>query len=164
MFNHLRHLRQQHPLLHAALRGTVNYMTAEAIGILGDKAGISLRHGRQNDPRYKEFVLGHPCLATLHSSLLAPIGEELAFRHVPSRMLDTRGKNGPQWITGTLVSLAFAAGHHGPHGVPVPQFLSGLSLWELQRKDGVKATIVAHSVRNTLGLTVRIIRWHRSAA
>ncbi|HJP81720.1 MAG TPA: CPBP family intramembrane glutamic endopeptidase [Candidatus Saccharimonadales bacterium] len=158
----LHHFRQEHPLLHAALRGMGDYVVSEAIGALGDKVGISLRHGRQADPRYKDLVLNHPCLATVHSSLVAPIGEELAFRRYPSRKLDARGKTGTQWSTGLITSLVFAAGHRGPYGFPLPQFLGGLSLWELQRKDGTAAAAVAHSVRNTFGLTIRIIRW-RSA-
>ena len=158
----LHGFRQKHPLVNAAFRGMLAFTASEVIGSLGDRCGVSLRHGKQQDPRYKKFVLGHPYLATIHSSLVAPIGEEIVFRHWPSCVLTAHGKNGAQWLAGAVASLAFASGHCGPYGVPVPHFISGMSLWDIQRKDGLKAAITAHAVRNTLGLAFRMVRWHRS--
>jgi|GEM_PF-4798667 len=162
MISKLARFRQRHPLLHATIRGVLGFVVSEGLGILGDKAGVSLRHGRAQDPRFKRFACKHPILTMIHGSLLAPIAEEAIYRQLPSYLLDRNERSGFQAPTAIGISLVFAAGHCGPYGIPVPQFLGGLNYWEIQRVDGYRYAVIAHSMRNTLGTVYHFYKWHTS--
>lgn len=159
MIGKLTRFRQQHPLLHATMRGVLGFVVSEGLGRLGDTVGMSLRHGRAEDPRFKRFVCNHPILTMIHGSFLAPIAEEAVYRRLPSYLLDKNGRSGLQTSAAIGISLVFAAGHCGPYGIPVPQFLGGLNYWEIQRVDGYRYAVIAHSVRNTLGAMYHFYKW-----
>lgn len=162
MINQLTVFRRRHPIAHAIGRGILGFAVSKSLGALGDKVGLSLRHGRETDPELKRFARKHPVLTVLHGSFIAPVGEEYVFRYLPSRALDKKGRSGFQASTAITISLVFAAGHYGPSGIPVPQFLGGLNSWEIQRADGYAYAVITHSVRNTLGTAYRYYKWHKA--
>jgi membrane protease YdiL (CAAX protease family) len=162
MIHKLTPFRRQHPMLHSICRGLLGFLLSESLSLCGDKIGISLRHGRGEDPRFKYFARQHPAFTVFHGSVISPIVEEAIFRYVPSCFLDRRGQYGLELPKGALISLIFAASHSGPFGIPVPQFISGLNYWEIQRIGGFKYAVIAHSTRNTLGAAYHFYKWHTS--
>lgn len=122
----------------------------------------------------------------VYSTVVAPIREEFAFRAVPSTMLDVVSRRshaegeGPmdvlahgtsqrtfsrgEVIAGALSSLAFAAVHNATakgydtKAVPLPQAMTGMTLWGLARKFGIGSSIAAHAGLNSFLFTLTRMR------
>jgi|EndMetStandDraft_7_1072992.scaffolds.fasta_scaffold163431_2 hypothetical protein len=132
----------------------------------------------ENNPNPEECVQQYQSPDSQAAEVMAtgPLIEEAAFRALPSALTDIFAKKGlskaidnlatgtgegygltrADVIGGAVSSLIFAGAHNftargfDTHMVPVPQFMSGLSFWYLQRKFGFLSNATAHVANNSI--------------
>lgn len=147
----VQELRDKYPVA-ATLVETVGLFAANTIVTeFASRHGLNLSHGRENMEARNRVIKNHPILATALLVGVAPAAEELAFRKIPSDMLDKRRNQGKtRWDVGTGIGLPFLAMHAGKDGVGAIQFGVGEYLWWKQRKRGYKHALLSHATYNTL--------------
>lgn len=100
-------------------------------------------------------------------SFVGPVAEEVAFRIMPSFALSQLSKEGDMWRVGIPSSLIFASLHSlegdengqisGFNSVPIQESGVGMFLWKLARQRGYLHPLLAHSILNSMSLTLGFI-------
>lgn len=152
-----------HPYVSAVAAGALHFAAGNAITHLGDKAGVSLRHGRSKSAVRTAVFEHHPVLSAVGLSVAVPVAEEIFWREAPARIAERfpDQPNIQRAIKLGVVAL-FALQHAGKDGVPVNQAIGGVLYQHLHDKNGVGASILAHTTNNTLAVGQHILKNYRS--
>ena len=143
---------EKHPYLATMGRAAIVFGARELLKVSAKKVGVELGHGRQNNPSREGLIHEHPVIATTLAVAVAPALEELAFRELPKRYLDTKDDMTPPRRRAAELGIAatFAIGHAGKDALPLTQLIGGLNYYDIHRKKGLAHSYVAHATNNAL--------------
>ena len=147
-----KNFSEKHPYAATIGRTALVYGARQLVKAAGKRYGVEFGHGRKDSRTRSQFIEEHPVLAGTLATVVAPVMEEIAFRELPKRYLDSKEDLPPiKRVAAELgVAAVFAAGHAGPNAVPLPQFIGGLNYLDIHRRHGLRHSIVAHVTNNTL--------------
>ena len=114
-----------------------------------------------------EYFRDKPIEGLLQAGALGPVIEEALFRALPSRIFTNKKDKRHKWEIGIPTSLLFAFAHNMRRkdlgklefvkSVPIAQFMAGLFWWYLMRKKGYSHAVMAHSINNTIPMSIGIL-------
>lgn len=119
-----------------------------------------------SDEKLLEWLKEKPIEGIIKGGILDPACEEALFRALPSRFLDKSDRS-HRWEIGIPVSVLFALMHNIGEdkfeglkfhkSVPICQFTGGLFFWYLMREKGYSHAVLAHSIGNTIPLSIGML-------
>lgn len=133
------------------------YLASHGLEKLGIESGGSAAEGQL----YQESIEKNPAGTYARDNVIIPILEELAFRFIPSALIDGKERGQIRWDVGLTSSAIFALIHTVAHPeddkftvsltrLPLEQFILGSFCWYLQRKGGTLHAIGAHLLYNNM--------------
>ena len=154
---------QSHPYVTSIGRGALRFAAGKVIQRVGDKIGVPLRHGRADDPGREEIFSKHPALSVIGMTTLVPAGEELVWRHMPTKLSEHLSDNPKtqEAIQMGMMSL-FMAQHMGKDGIPIQHLGSAANLQNIYNRHGYVAATLAHVTNNTLAVADYAYKKHRT--
>ncbi|MFI5212583.1 MAG: CPBP family intramembrane glutamic endopeptidase [Candidatus Saccharimonadales bacterium] len=160
----LRQFDDKHPYMTSIGAGALRFVLGAAITTAGDKVGLSLRHGRHTSSgTTTDTFEKHPILSAVGVSTIAPLGEELFWRHGAALIGEHFPDDSRLKSLMPLGSLAlFAAQHAGKDGVPIPQLIGGALYQQRYNKHGLLHSVIAHATNNSIAVASYAMKKRRS--
>lgn len=136
---------------------------------------VNIKPGNSGVAEISELFKKDPLLSAFLVTILAPISEEAVFRGIPQVVLRLFSTSNSYWRGVNLLSSGlFAIGHNfggGKEGersfsteyIPIPQFIMGLTFFNITRSEGLIFAIGAHSFMNAMATGAIILGNSRGA-
>jgi hypothetical protein len=153
-------LEKKHPYAVTIGEAALAYALKTGAKRVGKKFGVTVGHGRADNPARNDFIEKHPKTAATLATVVAPIGEELLYRHTSNKGLNKLGmekESTGRHLAELGITALFAAQHVGKDGIPLPQLIGGLNYQRTYNRRGLKHSMLSHITNNSLAVTEAVI-------
>ncbi len=152
---------EKHPFAATGIETVAIFALKKAVSRIGEVRGLDFGNGHMQ--RHMEKAVEHPIWAAAHSTIYAPVAEELIFRQaIPSitkRKLNIKEDTIASQMVDYATVVGFAAAHIGNPlskkgrdnlAIPLSPLIGSIHYSSLTKRRGVRHAMVAHAANNAL--------------